>query len=113
MKRLTTVVAVGVALLGGCTGNSGPSVDQSAAAPSRPADEQAALDAVAPACQEDPEKLDAEAKNAAQILAERGVNDETVVTMLRHLRQSIPDSAPVLPCVQNLAVYIQLRAPGT
>lgn len=81
-------------------------------AQARPTDEQAALDAVSPACTESPDKLDAEAAKAVELLADEGVHDETTVTMLRHLRQSIPDSAPRMDCAQMLGVYVQLRSHG-
>jgi hypothetical protein len=80
--------------------------------PQRPADEQAALDAVSPACSESAVALDAEAAKAVELLGERGVHDETTVTMLQHLRESIPDGAPILKCSDQLATYITLRAPN-
>jgi hypothetical protein len=81
-------------------------------AQAHPTDEQAALDAVSPACTESPDKLDAEAAKAVELLADSGVHDETTVTMLRHLRESIPDGAPRMDCAQVLGAYIRLRSNG-
>jgi hypothetical protein len=80
--------------------------------PTIAADEQQALDAVSPACSETPDKLDAEASKTVELLAEKGVHDETTVTVLRHLRQSIPASAPVMNCATVLAPYITMRTGG-
>jgi hypothetical protein len=82
------------------------------AAPTRPADEQEALDAVALACSETPDKLDAEASKTVELLAEKGVHDETTVTVLQHLRKSIPDNAPIMDCTTVLGPYIMIRAGG-
>jgi hypothetical protein len=71
--------------------------------------EQQALDAVSPACSETPDKLDAEASKAVELLAEKGVHDETTLTVLQHLRQSIPVGAPVMDCATVLGPYITMR----
>ncbi|WP_157514393.1 hypothetical protein [Nocardia concava] len=76
-------------------------------------DEQAALDALHGACREDDTKLDAEAKKANELLQQADIHDETTVTVLQHLRGSLPDSAPVMNCAEILGAYITLREKGT
>ncbi|MEC3919310.1 hypothetical protein [Nocardia sp. CDC160] len=75
-------------------------------------DEQAALDALHGACREDDAKLDAEAKKANELLQQAGIHDENTVTVLQHLRGSLPDSAPVMNCAEILGAYITLREKG-
>lgn len=116
------VVALAVLALAGCAAdpmNSPAQVKADEAkyggAPSSsiPADEQAALDDVAPACSETPDKLDAEAAKAVELLAEKGIHDETTVTVLRHLRDSIPVGVPVMNCTTVLGPYISMRTGGS
>jgi hypothetical protein len=110
---------VGLLLFGACAiavahddNDDKSSSTTSVSTPTRPAEEQAALDAVTPACSETPDKLDAEAAKTVELLEEKGVDDETTVTVLQHLRQSIPDGAPVMNCSTVLAPYITMRTGG-
>lgn len=102
------VLALAVAACGSSTtGNSEPSYSPQ---------EQAALDALHGKCRVDgdggDDKLYAEAQETNTLLRKDGVTDETTLTVLQHLRQSIPDGAPELQCSELLADYEQLRAHG-
>lgn len=77
-----------------------------------PTTEQAALDALHPGCTEDNAQLDAEAKKALILLQGRGIRDETVTTLLVHLRRSIPASTTNLDCNTALGTYIASRSTG-
>lgn len=79
------------------------------AATTWPAAEQDALDAVAPGCKEGPDKLDAEARVTLDELESHGIHDESVTTVLQHLRTSLPTSAPVMDCAELLTIYARLR----
>ncbi len=77
-----------------------------------PAAEMAALNALHPGCQEDYPKLDAEAKKALELMQRNGVTDETTLTVLQHLRQSIPPGTPDMNCANQLGAYVTLRGNG-
>jgi len=77
-----------------------------------PADETTALNALHPGCQEDNPKLDAEAKKTLELMQKKGVKDETVLTVLQHLRQSIPPGTPDMNCANQLGAYVTLRGNG-
>jgi len=77
-----------------------------------PTTEQAALDALHPGCTEDNSQLDAEAKKALVLLQSRGIRDETVTTLLVHLRETIPASTTNLDCNTALGTYIATRSTG-
>jgi hypothetical protein len=77
-----------------------------------PTTEQTALDALHPGCAEDNGQLDAEAKKALILLQGRGIRDETVTTLLVHLREAIPASTTNLDCNTALGTYVASRSPG-
>lgn len=80
-------------------------------APTYPADEQAALTALHNACNENDAQLDTMAGNTVDIFEKNGVTNETKLTVLQHLRDSIPEGTK-LDCDKQLVAYVQLRAPG-
>jgi 3-oxoacyl-ACP reductase-like protein len=93
-----------------CGGSSGA---PAASAPTYSTAEQAALDALHPGCTQDDATLDRFANNALGLLEKAGIHDETKLTVLQHLRQSIPASSPSMDCQQMLGAYVTLReSPG-
>ncbi|MFD9615063.1 hypothetical protein ACFWWS_37450, partial [Streptomyces sp. NPDC059083] len=95
------------------TGGTSTPQTTSAAAAKYSADEQAALDALRGACREDDGKLYVEAKRANELMQKAGINDETTLTVLQHLRDSLPADAPTMDCAGVLAEYTMLREKGT
>ena len=71
--------------------------------------EQAAIDRLHPGCTESGPALGREAGRALQLLQQHGVTDETVLTVLVHLRDSIPPGVPDMNCADVLGAYISLR----
>jgi len=98
-------------LVAGCGGGT-PSATGPTTTTSFPADEMVALNALHPGCQEDYPKLDAEARKALEIMQRNGVKDETTLTVLQHLRQSIPGGIPDMNCANQLGAYVTLRGNG-
>jgi len=114
LALLLLFVVIGIAS-GGSKSATTASTTTTAAAPtttSFPADETAALNALHPGCLEDSPKLDAEAKKALEIMQRNGVKDETTLTVLQHLRQSIPPGTPDMNCANQLGAYVTLRGNG-
>ncbi|MCA4997136.1 hypothetical protein HWD35_20655 [Tsukamurella tyrosinosolvens] len=107
VAAVTFTAAVVVAC--GTSSDGDPSGDATTSA--MPAGEKAALEALDGACSEGTSKVYLEARNTLVILERNGVQDETVTSVLQHLRDSIPAGTTV-PCDSQLATYVQLRAPG-
>ncbi len=113
MKRTWAVIIAALAVtLAGCGGSTQSTTSPPATTASFPADEMVALNALHPGCQEDNPKLDAEAKKTLELMQKNGVKDETVLTVLQHLRQSIPPGTPDMNCANQLGVYVTLRGNG-
>ncbi|KZM70746.1 hypothetical protein [Nocardia terpenica] len=102
-----TIIALSISACASAT-DSTPAV----AAPRYSPDEQAALTSLHGACREDDDKLYAEAKKANELMIDSGVRDETTLSVLQHLRQSIPQDSPVMGCSEVLATYVTVRAHG-
>ena len=100
MRMITRVAAVAftaaVVVACGTSSHGDPSGD-AATTSAIPADEKAALDALDGACSEGASKVYLEARNTLVILERNGVQDETVTSVLQHLRDSIPAGTTV-PC---------------
>lgn len=73
-----------------------------------PAERDATL-ALAAKCTEDAPKVHAEARTVLSDMTDKGVRDETMTTLLRHVADSIPDSAPRMECAQVFTVYARMR----
>jgi len=104
------VLALAGLALAACSASPPPAATPTTA--SFPADEMVALNALHPGCQEDYPKLDAEAKKALELMQRNGVTDETTLTVLQHLRQSIPPGTPDMNCANQLGAYVTLRGNG-
>ena len=101
-------VFLGIAACG--SSSSTPSSAPASSPSAVPADEQAALDSLRGACGLPPGvSLTDEAQNTVDMLAKNGITDETVTSVLQHLRESIPAGAPVMQCSELLADYATLR----
>lgn len=72
-------------------------------------DYQAVLDALAPKCTQDEYHIAALGYSGYNDLAKNGVHDETRLTVLQHLDQSIPASLGKTDCVGMMAAYLTLR----
>ena len=75
-------------------------------------DYQAALDALAPKCTEDETFIAGLGNSGYDDLAKNGIHDETRLTVLQHLNESIPDGLGKTDCGQMLAAYLVLREPN-
>lgn len=109
-----TRLAMGIAMLGvlaGCGGGA-TSATPSPTTASFPADEQVAINALHPGCTETDRALDAEAKKTLELMQKNGVKDETLLSVLQHLRQSIPPGTPDMNCANQLGAYVTLRGNG-
>lgn len=73
------------------------------------ADYQAAFNRVAPKCTQTAAQLPAMVEATHKILTDGGVTDETGLTVLQHLGDSIPAGSGPQDCVQLLAAYATLR----
>jgi hypothetical protein len=76
------------------------------------ADYQAALDALAPKCTQDEVHIAGLGDAGYQDLVKNGINDETRLTVLQHLDQSIPASIGKTDCAGMLSGYLVLRENG-
>ncbi|MFD6357959.1 hypothetical protein [Nocardia tengchongensis] len=112
---LLAVLALPLLLTTSCGSDTDTSAPQttSAAAPKYAADEQAALDALHGACSENDGKLYAEAKRTNELLQKGGVTDETTLTVLQHLRDSLPEGTQAMKCSDVLGSYVVLRTKGS
>ena len=72
-------------------------------------DYQAALDALAPKCTQDETFVAGLGNSGYDDLTKNGIHDETRLTVLQHLNESIPDSLGKTDCGQMLAAYATLR----
>lgn len=72
-------------------------------------DYQHALDALAPKCKQDEQHIAGIANSTLEDLQKNGVTDETELSVLQHLDQSIPKGAPRMDCVGIAASYATLR----
>jgi hypothetical protein len=72
-------------------------------------DYQHALDALAPKCKQDEQHIAGIANGTLEDLQKNGVTDETELSVLQHLDQSIPKGAPRMDCVSIAASYATLR----
>jgi hypothetical protein len=73
------------------------------------ADYQAAIGKATAKCTNDPAKIPAMIEATDGILTKDGITDETALTLLNHLDQSIPDGTAPMDCVGVLAAYATLR----
>lgn len=69
---------------------------------------QAALDGLSPYCQEGESSLGDFAAKAQELLANGG-QSETLLEVLQHVRQSIPNKMPSTKCSDLFAAYVVLR----
>jgi hypothetical protein len=76
------------------------------------ADYQAALDALGPKCTQDEAHVAALGNAGYEDLIKNGVNDETRLSVLKHLSDSIPASLGRTDCVGILSGYLVLREQG-
>jgi len=76
------------------------------------ADYQAALDALAPKCTQDETHIAGLGDAGYNDLVKNGINDETRLTVLQHLDQSIPASLGKTDCTSMLSAYLVLREQG-
>jgi hypothetical protein len=76
------------------------------------ADYQAALDALAPKCTQDAVHIAGLGDAGYQDLVKNGITDETRLTVLQHLDQSIPASIGKTDCAGMLSGYLVLRENG-
>lgn len=76
------------------------------------ADYQAALDALGPKCTQDEAHVAGLGNAGYEDLAKNGVNDETRLSVLKHLSDSIPSSLGRTDCVGILSGYLVLREQG-
>lgn len=72
-------------------------------------DYQHALDALAPKCKQDEQHIAGIANSTLEDLQKNGVTDETELSVLQHLDQSIPKGAPRMDCAGIAASYATLR----
>jgi len=70
---------------------------------------QSALDALKPYCKENEASLAAEIHETWKLLEQSNIKDETNLTLLQHIQQSIPSNAPVEDCSQVMGAYVTLR----
>jgi hypothetical protein len=76
------------------------------------ADYQAALDALAPKCTQDVAHIAGLGDAGYQDLVKNGITDETRLTVLQHLSDSIPASLGKTDCTGMLSAYLVLREQG-
>jgi hypothetical protein len=76
------------------------------------ADYQAALDALGPKCSQDAAHIAGLGDAGYKDLVKNGVTDETRLTVLQHLADSIPASLGRTDCVSILSGYLVLREQG-
>jgi hypothetical protein len=76
------------------------------------ADYQAALDALGPKCTQDAAHIAGLGDAGYKDLVKNGVTDETRLTVLRHLSDSIPASLGRTDCAGILSGYLVLREQG-
>lgn len=105
----TTLAAVLLIAVAGCSSTGTGSKSAATTAATYPADEQAALNALHPACVDSDAKLDLYASNALGLLVKAGITDETKLSVLQHLRQSMPASSAGMKCDEQLGAYVTLR----
>ncbi len=72
---------------------------------------QTALDELGPKCTDSQDKLAGYATVAHDDMAERGI-DEGFVSILQHVRQSIPSNLSARSCKEMFALYTALREKG-
>jgi hypothetical protein len=73
---------------------------------------QRALDALAPKCTQGRARIAAIGNATLQDLQENGITDETELSVLRHLNDSLPAGSPRTDCVSIAAAYATLRENG-
>lgn len=73
------------------------------------ADYQAAIDALRPKCTQDAMAIAGLGDAGYQDLVKNGVTDETRLTVLQHLSNSIPASMGKTDCTSILSAYLVLR----
>ena len=113
----TVVVAI-VAGATGCTINEAPAPTATVTATPTPvysAEEQEALDALKPVCNDgnDPATLHARAEKTLDLIKEKvplGFN-ESVVTVLHFVKGSVPEGMQQ-PCAQIMGIYAEERQTG-
>jgi hypothetical protein len=76
------------------------------------ADYQAALDALAPKCTQGETYIAGLGDAGYKDLVKNGVTDETRLSVLQHLDQSIPASLGKTDCTSMLSGYLMLREQG-
>lgn len=72
---------------------------------------QTALDGLRPLCTEPEDKIAAEIWASWQDLEKNGVTDETNLTLIGHIKDSVPDGT-VVNCQGVMAAYLTLREPS-
>lgn len=75
-------------------------------------DYQAALDALGPKCTQDEAGIAGLGDAGYQDLEKNGVTDETRLTVLQHMSDSIPASMGRTDCASILSAYLVLREQG-
>ena len=75
-------------------------------------DYQAALDALGPKCTQDEAHIASLGDAGYSDLVKNGVTDETRLSVLRHLDQSIPAGLGKTDCAGMLSAYLVLREQG-
>ena len=70
---------------------------------------QRALDALAPKCTQDRKNIAGIGNATLQDLQKNGITDETELSVLEHLNQSLPAGTPRTDCVSIAAAYATLR----
>lgn len=70
---------------------------------------QRALDALAPKCTQDRKSIAGIGNATLQDLQKNGITDETELSVLEHLNQSLPAGSPRTDCVSIAAAYATLR----
>jgi hypothetical protein len=72
---------------------------------------QAALDSLEPFCTEDEATLAGEVWSSWNDLQKNGVSDETNLSLIGHIKESIPQGAVPTDCRQVMAAYLVMREP--
>lgn len=70
---------------------------------------QRALDALAPKCTQDRQRIAGIGNATLQDLQKNGVTDESELSVLQHLNDSLPAGSPRTDCVSIAAAYATLR----
>ena len=70
---------------------------------------QRAIDALSAKCSNPPDNIPNIVQGTLKVLNDGGVHDETNMSVLQNLSDSLPEGAPKMDCVDIGGVYVTLR----